>query len=94
MAGLRKVKGLRLQPTTRFSGTINFDVDEEEIPFKKWKLEVKERATKVPVNQEEISAEESNNRMSTLDKLIINLNQEYPVYKTYREGTKYQYTTV
>ena len=78
MAGLQKVKGLPLQPTIRFTGTLNPD-DDEQIPSKKRKLEAK--AT------EEIPTEESN-RMSALDKLIINLNQEYPVYKTYREGRK------
>ena len=33
--------------------------------------------------------------MVVIDKLIVNLNQEYPIYNwTYREGTKYPYTTV
>ena len=83
MAGLLKVKGLPLQPTIRFTGTLKHD--DEHIPSKKRKLEVK--AT------EEIPTEESD-RKSALEKLIIFLNQEYPVYKTYREGRKYQYTTV
>ena len=57
---------------------------------------MKEKSTKrkFPAIKDEIPTEESNNRMSALDKLIINLNQEYPVNKTYREDTKYQYTTV
>ena len=81
MAGLQKVKGLPLQLKVC---TSCFNHDDEEMPSKKRKLE--EIAT------EEIPTEES--RMSALDKLIENLNQEYPVYKKYREGTKYPYTTV
>ena len=77
---MAKVKGLPLQLKVC---TSCFNHDDEEMPSKKRKLE--EIAT------EEIPTEES--RMSALDKLIENLNQEYPVYKTYREGTKYQYTT-
>ena len=38
MAGLQKVKGLPLQPTIRFTGTLNPD-DDEQIPSKKRKLE-------------------------------------------------------
>ena len=61
MAGVQKVKGLPFQPTIRFSGTIKPDVnfDEEEIPSKIRKLEVIERATKVPVNHEEIPTKDS-----------------------------------
>jgi hypothetical protein len=81
MAGLQKVKGLPLQLKVC---TSCFNHDDEEMPSKKRKLE--EIATK------EIPTEES--RMSALDKLIENLNQEYPVYKKYREGTKYPYTSV
>ena len=81
MAGLQKVKGLPLQLKVSASC---FYHEDEQIPSKKRKLE--EIAT------EEIPTEES--RMSAIDKLIKNLNQEYPVCKTYREGTKYPYTTV
>ena len=78
--------------------------DEEKItvPSKKRKLdEDEERAAKRKVeeleNKEEIPTEEydySQRHPSALEKLKINLDQGYQIYKTYREGSIYQYTNL